>query len=152
MGRSIKENVNYVYQVKNRGFVNIGAKLRINTDSMIERLNIRCAGQLQNVSNLSGGNQQKVVLAKWLLVNSEILILDEPTRGIDVGAREEIYRIIYELTSEGKTIIIVSSDLTEILNVCQRIIVMHDGEIKRELSGSERTEENVMEYATNVNR
>ncbi|HEY5500452.1 MAG TPA: sugar ABC transporter ATP-binding protein [Candidatus Humimicrobiaceae bacterium] len=152
LGRSIKENVNYVYQVKNRGFVNIGAKLRKNTDSMIERLNIRCAGQLQNVSNLSGGNQQKVVLAKWLLVNSEILILDEPTRGIDVGAREEVYQIIYELAREGKTIIIVSSDLTEILNVCQRIIVMHDGEIKRELLSSEGTEENIMKYATNVNR
>ena len=151
LGRSIRENINYVYQVKNKGFVNSGTKLRKNTGSMIDRLNIRCASQLQNVSNLSGGNQQKVVLAKWLLVNSEILILDEPTRGIDVGAREEIYQIIYELASEGKTIIIVSSDLTEILNVCQRIIVMHDGEIKRELLGSERTEENVMKYATNVN-
>ena len=151
LGRNIRENINYVYQVKNKGFVNIGTRLRKNTDSMIDRLNIRCASHLQNVSNLSGGNQQKVVLAKWLLVNSEILILDEPTRGIDVGAREEIYQIIYELANEGKTIIIVSSDLTEILNVCQRIIVMHDGEIKRELLGSERTEENVMKYATNVN-
>ena len=152
LGRNIRENINYVYQVKNKGFINSGAKLRKNTDDMINRLNIRCAGQLQNVSNLSGGNQQKIVLAKWLLVDSEILILDEPTRGIDVGAREEIYQIIYELVNEGKTIIIVSSDLTEILNVCQRIIVMHDGEIKKELLSSERTEENVMKYATNVNR
>jgi len=151
LGRNIRDNINYVHQVKNRGFVNNGAKLRKNTDNMIERLNIRCTSQFQNLNSLSGGNQQKVVLAKWLLANSEILILDEPTRGIDVGAREEIYQIIYELANEGKTIIIVSSDLTEILNVCQRIIVMHDGEIKRELLSSERTEENVMKYATNVN-
>ena len=149
--RSIRENVNHVYQVKNKEFFNNGKKFRDNTDRMIKRLNIRCANQLQAVSNLSGGNQQKLVLAKWLLVDSEILILDEPTRGIDVGAREEIYQIINELAQEGKTVIVVSSDLTEILSICQRIIVMHDGEIKGELLSSERTEENVMKYATNVN-
>lgn len=149
--RSIRENVNHVYQVKNKAFFNSEKRFRENTDSMIDRLSIRCAGHLQNVSNLSGGNQQKIMLAKWILVGSEILILDEPTRGIDVGAREEIYQIINDLASEGKTIIIASSDLTEILSVCQRIIVMHDGEIKGELLSSERTEENVMKYATNVN-
>ena len=145
------ENVNHVYQVKNKSFFNSGKRFRENTDSMIDRLNIRCASHFQNVSNLSGGNQQKIMLAKWILVGSEILILDEPTRGIDVGAREEIYQIINNLASEGKTIIIASSDLTEILSVCQRIIVMHDGEIKGELLSTERTEEKVMKYATNVN-
>jgi ribose transport system ATP-binding protein len=148
--RSIRENINHVYQVKNKHFFNNGKKFKDNTDRMIKRLKIRCAGHLQAVSNLSGGNQQKIVLAKWLLVDSEILILDEPTRGIDVGAREEIYQIINELACEGKTVIIVSSDLTEVLSICQRIIVMHDGEIKGELLSSERTEENVMKYATNA--
>jgi ABC-type sugar transport system ATPase subunit len=149
--RSIRENVNHVFQVKNRAFFNSGKRFKENTNSMIDKLNIRCASHLQEVSSLSGGNQQKIALAKWLLVDSEILILDEPTRGIDVGAREEIHQIINNLASEGKTIIIASSDLTEILSICQRIIVMHDGEIKGELSRTERTEENVMKYATNIN-
>ncbi len=149
--RSIRENMNHIYQVKNRFFFNDGKRFRDNTERMIKRLNLRCAGHFQAASNLSGGNQQKLVLAKWLLVDSEILILDEPTRGIDVGAREEIYQIINQLANEGKTVVVVSSDLTEILSICQRIIVMHDGEIKGELLSSERTEENVMKYATNVN-
>ena len=148
--RSIIENINHIYQVKNKSFFNDGKKFKENTKKMVKRMNIHCISPFQNVSNLSGGNQQKIMLAKWLLVDSEILLLDEPTRGIDVGAREEIYNIIRELANEGKTIIIVSSDLTEILNICQRIIVMHDGEIKGELSGSERTEENVIQFATNV--
>ena len=150
LGRSIKDNINYVYLIKNKGFMLNETKLRKNTEDMIKRLNIHCIGQLQNVINLSGGNQQKVVLAKWLMADSEILILDEPTRGIDVGAREEIYQIINELANEGKTIIIISSDLTEIFNICQRIIVMYDGEIKGEFIGTERTEENIIYHATNV--
>ena len=107
---------------------------------------------------LSREPRNKLVLIDYKKMNKEakeiINRLDdslEPTRGIDVGAREEIYQIINDLASEGKTIIIASSDLTEILSVCQRIIVMHDGEIKGELLSSERTEENVMKYATNVN-
>lgn len=148
--RSIRENINLIDQVKNKGFFNIARKQKNNTDSMIKRLNIKCAGQTQLVSNLSGGNQQKIVLAKWLLVDSDILILDEPTRGIDVGAREEIYRIIRELSESGKTIIVVSSDLTEVLNICQRVIVMHEGSIKGELTHDDRTEEKIMSYATNA--
>ncbi len=148
--RNIRENVCLIDQVKNKGFFNRSAKQKNNTAEMINRLNIRCAGHQQLVSNLSGGNQQKIVLAKWLLVDSDILILDEPTRGIDVGAREEIYRIIHELSESGKTIIIVSSDLTEVLNICQRVIVMHEGSIKAELTQSDRTEETIMSYATNA--
>ncbi len=148
--RDIKENINLIDQVKNKGFFNLAAKQKKNTADMIKRLNIKCAGHSQLVSNLSGGNQQKIVLAKWLLVDSEILILDEPTRGIDVGAREEIYRIIHELSESGKTIIVVSSDLTEVLNICQRVIVMHEGAIKAELTQSDRTEETIMSYATNA--
>lgn len=148
--RNIRENINLIDQVKNKGFFNSSSKQKNSTAKMIERLNIRCAGQQQLVSNLSGGNQQKIVLAKWLLVDSDILILDEPTRGIDIGAREEIYKIINELSASGKTIIIVSSDLTEVLNTCQRVIVMHEGSIKAELTLSDRTEEKIMSYATNA--
>ncbi len=148
--RNIRENINLIDQVKNKGFFNIARKQKANTANMIERLNIKCADQTQLVSNLSGGNQQKIVLAKWLLVDSDILILDEPTRGIDVGAREEIYNIIHELSASGKTIIVVSSDLTEVLNICQRVIVMHEGAIKGELTHDDRTEERIMSYATNA--
>ncbi len=150
LNRSIMENVNYVFQVRGKKFMNNARQLADNTSRMIKRLNIKCRGQSQFVSNLSGGNQQKVVLAKWLLVGSEILILDEPTRGIDVGAREEIYKIINELAAEGKTVIIVSSDLTEVLSICQRIIVMHEGKITAEYDSDERTESNIMKSATNV--
>lgn len=150
IGRNIRENINLIDQVKNKGFFNSAAKQKKNASDMIARLNIKCAGQTQLVSNLSGGNQQKIVLAKWLLVDSDILILDEPTRGIDVGAREEIYQIIHDLSDAGKTIIIVSSDLTEVLNICQRVIVMHEGQIKGELTHEDRTEELIMSYATNA--
>jgi ABC-type sugar transport system ATPase subunit len=148
--RSIRENINVISQVKEKGFWNYKKIHSQNTAKMIGQLNIRCRSQTQMAGNLSGGNQQKIVLAKWLLVNSDILILDEPTRGIDVGAREEIYNIINGLASEGKTILIVSSDLTEVLSICQRVIVMHDGEIKAELMHEDRNEESIMRYAADA--
>jgi len=148
--RNIRENINLISQVKYKGIVNREMKRKLNARKMIERMNIKCYSQFQLVGNLSGGNQQKVVLAKWLLVNSDILILDEPTRGIDVGTRQEIYDIINELASEGKTIIIVSSDMTEVLSICQRVIVMHEGSIKAELTQEDRTEENIMHQAADV--
>ena len=121
-----------------------------NTRRLIEELNIKCYSQEQYASDLSGGNQQKVVFGKWLLAEPDVLILDEPTRGIDVGARAEIYEIIEKLAESGKAIVIVSSDLTEILSVCQRVIVMHEGKITGELNSEECTEEAIMQYATNV--
>jgi len=148
--RSIRENINVINQVKDKGVWNYTAKHSQNTARMIERLNVKCRSQSQMAGNLSGGNQQKIVLAKWLLVNSDILILDEPTRGIDVGAREEIYNIINGLAAEGKTIIIVSSDLTEVLSICQRVIVMHEGVVKAELTGADRNEERIMSYAADA--
>jgi ribose transport system ATP-binding protein len=117
---------------------------------MVKRLNIKCIGSGQLVKNLSGGNQQKVVLAKWLAVEPEILIVDEPTRGIDVGARQEIYTILRKLADEGKAIIVVSSDITETLSICHRVVVMHEGIIRGELLGKDRTEQNIMHYAANV--
>ena len=110
-----------------------------------DKLNIKCSSIRQLAVNLSGGNQQKVVLSKWLFANPEILILDEPTRGIDVGAKYEIYTIINRLAGEGKGIILISSELPEILGVCDRIYVMRDGKIVGEMPASEASQEIVME-------
>jgi ABC-type sugar transport system ATPase subunit len=150
LDRSIAENSDYAYKAKSRQPWNIPKQVMKRSEQMIKRLHIKCTGPGQYVKNLSGGNQQKVVLAKWLSVNPGILIVDEPTRGIDIGAREEIYAILRELAEEGKTIIVVSSDLTEVLSVCHRILVMHEGVIRGELSGRDRTEQNIMNYAANV--
>jgi putative multiple sugar transport system ATP-binding protein len=109
-----------------------------------ESLNIRCSNVLQKTLNLSGGNQQKVVLSKWLFANPEVLLLDEPTRGIDVGAKYEIYTIINQLASEGKGIVVVSSELPEILGLCDRIYVMSGGEIIAEMSAAEASQEAIM--------
>jgi putative multiple sugar transport system ATP-binding protein len=102
--------------------------------------------QLQLAVNLSGGNQQKVVLSKWLFANPDILILDEPTRGIDVGAKFEIYTIINRLASEGKGIILISSELPEILGMSDRIYVMRNGKIVGELPAEEASQEKIMTY------
>ncbi len=148
--RDVTENANYVFWQKAAGFFRGKARTADNTRRMIDRLAIRCSGPAQEVSSLSGGNQQKVALAKWLLSGARVLVLDEPTRGVDVGARQEIYRIIRELAADGVTIVMVSSDLPEILSVCQRVIVMHEGRITGELSASEMTETKIMYCATDV--
>ena len=121
-----------------RGFVD---KLEIKTPSLDELL-----------KNLSGGNQQKVVIAKWLIKNSDILIFDEPTRGIDVGAKSEIYTLMNELVKEGKSIIMISSELQEILRMSDRIVVMCEGRITGELSIEDASQEKIMKYATLRNR
>jgi len=102
------------------------------TADYIKRLSIVTHGQTQLVERLSGGNQQKIVISKWLAMNLDVLILDEPTRGIDVGAKAEIYNVMRQLAREGMSIIMISSDLPEILKVSHRVLVMHDGEIKLE--------------------
>ncbi len=109
-----------------------------------DNLNIRCSSVLQKTLNLSGGNQQKVVLSKWLFANPEILILDEPTRGIDVGAKYEIYTIINRLAAEGRGIVVVSSELPEILGLCDRIYVMNEGKIIAEMPVAEASQEAIM--------
>jgi inositol transport system ATP-binding protein len=98
-------------------------------DEQIKLLNIKASGRNQLVGTLSGGNQQKVVLSKWFLTNPEILILDEPTRGIDIGAKQEVYKIIARLAQQGKAIILISSEMPELLGLCDRIIVLHKGNI-----------------------
>ena len=116
------------------------------TNEYRNKLNIKCSSIRQIALNLSGGNQQKVVLSKWLFAGPEILILDEPTRGIDVGAKYEIYTIINQLASEGKGIILISSELPEILGVCDRIYVLRDGKIVGEMPASEASQEIVMKH------
>jgi ribose transport system ATP-binding protein len=148
--RDIADNANYVFWKKNKGFFKNKKRTTANTQKMIERLNIRCTGQHQEVENLSGGNQQKVALAKWLLSEAKVLILDEPTRGVDVGARQEIYQIIRELADKGIAIIIVSSDIQEVMGISQRVIVMHEGRKTGELNCSELDENKIMYLATNV--
>jgi ribose transport system ATP-binding protein len=115
---------------------------------MIEDLNIRTPGLEQEVRYLSGGNQQKVVIGKWLLARSRILIMDEPTRGIDVGAKVEIYELMNELTKDGAGILMISSELPEVLGMSDRILVMSGGRITGELPVEDATQENVMELAT----
>ena len=100
------------------------------------------------VSSLSGGNQQKIVLAKWLESNSDIIIFDEPTRGIDVGAKYEIYPLINQLAEKGKSIIIVSSELSDLLGICNRIIVMHEGHLKGEINDTSTiTQKDILKMA-----
>ncbi len=108
------------------------------------KLKTKCPSVNQNVGNLSGGNQQKVLLAKWMFADPDILILDEPTRGIDVGAKYEIYCIINQLVSEGKSVIMISSELPEVLGMCDRIYVMNEGRIVGEMDGKEATQESIM--------
>ncbi|MCA9920591.1 MAG: sugar ABC transporter ATP-binding protein, partial [Anaerolineales bacterium] len=110
-----------------------------------DKLNIKCSSILQKTVNLSGGNQQKVVLSKWLFAEPEILLLDEPTRGIDVGAKYEIYTIINQLAAEGKGVILISSELPEILGVCDRIYVMNEGKIMGEMPKAEASQEKIMQ-------
>jgi inositol transport system ATP-binding protein len=116
-------------------------------DAEIEKLRIKTRHRNQIVRTLSGGNQQKVVLAKWLLAGPEIIILDEPTRGIDIGAKAEIYKIIAQLTAQGKTVIMISSELEEILGMCDRVIVLYHGKITAEFERAEFNQENIIKAA-----
>jgi putative multiple sugar transport system ATP-binding protein len=113
------------------------------------QLSIKCSSILQKTVNLSGGNQQKVVLSKWLFAEPEILILDEPTRGIDVGAKYEIYTLINRMADEGKGVIVISSELPEILGICDRIYVMNKGKFVGELAGEEASQESIMKCIMN---
>jgi len=109
-----------------------------------DKLGTKCPTVEQNVGNLSGGNQQKVLLAKWMFANPNVLILDEPTRGIDVGAKYEIYCIINQLVAEGKSVIMISSEMPEILGMCDRVYIMNEGRMVGELDGKEATQELIM--------
>ncbi len=121
---------------------------REKTSRMVRELRVRTPDAEQPVVRLSGGNQQKVVLARWLLAEAKIFLLDEPTRGIDVGAKAEIYEIIRRLAARGAGIVVVSSELEEVMNLADRVLVMHRGRIAGELARAEASEENIMRLAT----
>jgi putative multiple sugar transport system ATP-binding protein len=116
------------------------------------QMRIRCSDVYQEVGQLSGGNQQKVVLSKWLMTDPKVLILDEPTRGIDVGAKYEIYSIINRLAEAGKGVVVISSEMPELLGICDRICVMNDGAFVGEFAGSDATQEKIMRAIMRNNR
>jgi ribose transport system ATP-binding protein len=133
-----------------RGLTVNTALMDVAAHRYIDNLRIKTPSTTQDLGNLSGGNQQKVAIAKWLLRDCDVLIFDEPTRGIDVGAKEEIYALLNELVSEGKAIIAISSELPEVLRIAHRIAVMSDGRLTTIIPNSEATQEKLMEYATNA--
>lgn len=151
LGMSVRENITLANldALSTRGFVN----RRSETDEalrLVESLAIKTPGLEQRVRNLSGGNQQKVVLAKWLFTDSRVVIFDEPTRGIDVGAKQELYRLMNDLAQQGVGIVMISSELPEVLGMSDRILVIHEGNIRAELSWEEATQEIIMSYATGM--
>jgi ribose transport system ATP-binding protein len=129
------------------GFLREGRARRV-ADSFIKSLRIKTPSNRTNVKTLSGGNQQKVVIAKWLARNCDVLIFDEPTRGIDVGAKEEIYKLINQLADDGKAVIMISSELPEVLRLSHRIVVMSQGRVTGTLSPDKADQESIMKLAT----
>ena len=114
----------------------------------VKKLSIKTPSSKTLIQSLSGGNQQKVIISRWLANNPDVLIMDEPTRGIDVGAKYEIYQIMIQLAKQGKAIIMISSEMPELIGVSNRIMVMCNGKITGEVSGEEATQERIMQYAT----
>jgi putative multiple sugar transport system ATP-binding protein len=129
--------------VSRAGVISEGREYTVANDFRT-RLATRCAGVHQDVLHLSGGNQQKVVLAKWLFTKPSLLILDEPTRGIDVGAKFEIYSLIARLAEEGCSVLMISSEMPELLGMCDRLYVMNEGSLVAEMQGTEATQEKIM--------
>ncbi|QDL54530.1 sugar ABC transporter ATP-binding protein [Rhodoferax aquaticus] len=128
-------------------FLNRSA-IRVVSQTMVDKLRIKTPSLLQTAKLLSGGNQQKVVIAKWLVQDCEVLIFDEPTRGIDVGAKSEIYKLLNDLAAQGRAIIVISSELPEVLQLSHRVLVMCEGRITGEVSGEAATQESLMALAT----
>ena len=147
----IKRNVSAarLEKLANRGWVHDNEEYRV-AEEFRSSLNIKAPSVASTTGNLSGGNQQKVVLAKWMFTDPDVLILDEPTRGIDVGAKYEIYGIINRLADQGKAILVISSELPELLGICDRIYALSAGRITGELSRANATPERLMAYMTTV--
>jgi ABC-type sugar transport system ATPase subunit len=132
------------------GVLSPGGERRL-ARAYVDQLAIRTPSIDQRAMYLSGGNQQRVVIAKWLAINPKILIVDEPTRGIDIGAKAEIHALLRKLASDGMAVLMISSDMPEILAVSDRILVMHQGRIAGELSAAEATQERILNYAMGLN-
>jgi ribose transport system ATP-binding protein len=150
LGMDVKENVAMAAMKKflsRVGWVDF-KKISARGDVMVKALNIKTPSLEQKTKFLSGGNQQKVVVGKWLTADTEILIFDEPTRGIDVGAKSEIYKLLNDLAHQGKAIIMISSELPEILRMSHRVVVMCEGRVTGILNAGEATQESIMKFAT----
>lgn len=145
---SVKENI-LINELRKYRKLKVLDWAKINEEALdyIKNLDIKVANLDQKVVNLSGGNQQKVLLARWLSINPKVLLLDEPTRGVDIGSKTEIHKIICELANKGLAVLIISSELPEVLSISDRILVMHEGEIKINLLQKEATQEKIMHYA-----
>lgn len=147
LGMSIKDNMLISKLQQIDGAFLHKEELKKITGSYIDDLGIALRSEEQEVKELSGGNQQKVVIAKWLAMTPNVLIMDEPTRGIDVGAKSEIYALMHRLADQGKSIIMISSEMAEVMKVSDRVIVMHEGSISGEFSADEVTKNNIMQTA-----
>ena len=150
---SCKQNISLAPFIKTSTLGGLGGmldKTRENqwADEQVKALSIKCTSPEQMTVNLSGGNQQKVILGKWMAAESEVLIFDEPTKGIDVGSKSEIYILMRNLARQGKGVLMVSSEQTELLSVCDRIAVFRDGELKTILDGRTATEEEIVKIST----
>ena len=130
------------------GFVLNSRKIEKLVQDNVKKMNIKTPSSKTLIQSLSGGNQQKVLIGRWLANDPDVLILDEPTRGIDVGAKYEIYCIIEELARQGKSIIMISSEMGELIGMSDRIMVMCDGRVTGFIDGKDATQENIMELAT----
>lgn len=150
---SIKNNISIakIKKLSKKLFVDGNKEISV-TEDFRKKLNIKSPSIIQKAGNLSGGNQQKVVLSKWIFTDPDILILDEPTRGIDVGAKYEIYKIINDLADSGKSILVISSELPEILGICDRVYVMNAGRIVGELPVKEASQEIIMKCIMDSNK
>jgi ABC-type sugar transport system ATPase subunit len=146
---SLERNVSIAAEKEYAKFGHIDRKSEHEeVEKAVRNLDVKASSLQQLVEKLSGGNQQKVIIARWLVKkNLKVLILDEPTRGIDVGAKSEIYAILNRLANEGLAIIVMSSEIIELLSMCDRIYVMHEGKITAELNHNEASQELIMQYA-----
>jgi len=146
---SVRENASLprLRMDQKAGAIDFNAEIEVATD-MVKKMDIKTPGLEQVVQYLSGGNQQKMVLGKWLAMKPRLLLLDEPTRGIDVGSKQEIYRLMEELAAGGVAILFVSSEMEEVLGMADRALVMHEGVITGELARDQLNEEAVMQLAT----
>ena len=146
---SVKENITLacLADTISKGGMILKAKEAEQADQYINKLMIKTPTRDTTAGDLSGGNQQKVVVAKWLLTEPDVMILDEPTRGIDVGAKRDIYLLIGELVKQGKGVIVISSEIPEIMGLCDRVIVMAAGKMTGEVMREDFTQELIMTYA-----
>ena len=149
----IKQNISILPFIKNSNLRGIWGLVNDKEEKEYalkgkNQLNIKCASINQNITELSGGNQQKVILSKWMMADSSLMIFDEPTKGIDIGSKSEIYTIIRKLSDEGKIVMMISSEMPELLAVCDKIAVFKEGEIVEILPIEKASEEAIMKILT----